>query len=121
MDGRERFPRQVREDPSQAAQFVACAGPALLLIPGAAQNVRILNAHLSGLDALAPPVPKPTDRATGMNPGAQVAVAGVFSVVALAGVFGPGEYDGFDSTMFSVSEDVTLLWEATTTVYGTGG
>jgi len=109
-EGRESFSIRVYQDPDRAAQLVGQAGAAILLIPGIAPSIRVLHSRISGQST---PVPPPSGRWVKAAPSRMVtAPVNAFSVAALAGVFGPGELDGFDSAFHAISETAARAWSA---------
>jgi hypothetical protein len=107
-DGRESFPRWVREEPERASRFIEQAGAALLLIPGIAPSIRELNLRISGRTLSSPDVARMTVNLE--SSGVMSAPLNAFALVALAGVFGPRAFDGLDSAFHSISEDVSQVW-----------
>ena len=110
--GRGPFRELVRTDREWAIQFIGLAGPALLLMPEIAQDLRVLNDdpgtgfQESLMNAR---IGSGNDERIGAGVGSNG--FGAPEHVAMGGVFGPGLYDGLDGAYFAISETVDRAWD----------
>jgi hypothetical protein len=89
--GRRDFARWVADDAQRAVQFVNRAGPAMLLMPVLAPEVRKLYQQMR-------------------YQLSQRQLQGTFGLAALAEPFGPGKEDGFDAASYVLAEEIDRAW-----------